>query len=155
RIHEDRLAHPHLIQSVPLIGMTGPDGGAYGFGATGQGQAIAILDTGVQSSHPFITAAKVVAEACFSNSAGTGVSLCPNGQRSQTGRGAADPTVPACQNMFLCSHGMAVAGIAAGLNSTPGNPAGSPANGVARNASIVAVQVFTRFDDDAICGGPN
>ena len=57
RIHEDRLSRPHLDQSVPLIGMTGP-GGAYGFGATGQGQAVAIVDTGVQSSHPFITAAK-------------------------------------------------------------------------------------------------
>src|SRR5262249_31479816 len=30
---------------------------------------------------------------------------------------------------------------------------GSPANGVAKNASIVAVQVFTRFDNQVDCGG--
>jgi hypothetical protein len=152
RIHHDRLARPDLSQSVPLVGMTGP-GGAYVLGATGFGTAVAILDSGVQSSHPFITAEKVVAEACFSNSAGTGVPLCPSGQTSQTGTGAASSATANCINgsTNLCSHGTHVAGIAAGKNSTPGNPAGSPDSGVARDAVIVAVQVFTRFDLPSDC----
>jgi hypothetical protein len=38
-----------------------------------------------------------------------------------------------------------VAGIAAGRNAT--------FSGVARDGSVIAIQVFSRFDDDADCGG--
>ncbi len=60
-IELDRLNTLSLAESVPLIG--GNTAWSYGF--TGQGQVIAIIDTGVQKTHPFIGAAKVVAEACF------------------------------------------------------------------------------------------
>ena len=147
-IHLDRLGHPVLLQSVPLVGMTT----AYVAGATGAGQAVAIIDTGVQSNHEFL-AGKVVMEACFSNSGGGGgqVSLCPNGLASQTGAGAADPTTAQCINgaSNLCAHGTHVAGDAAGFNTNPGG--GKPNNGVARSADIVAVQVFTRFNNAASC----
>ena len=149
-INLDRLDPPTLIQSVPLVGMTT----AYGLGATGVGQAVAVIDTGVQSNHEFL-AGKVVVEACFSNAAGggSGVTLCPNGQTSQSGAGAADPTTAQCINSStnLCIHGTHVAGIAAGNNTNPGG--GKPANGVAKSADIVAVQVFTRFNDTTSCGG--
>jgi subtilisin family serine protease len=49
----------------------------------------------------------------------------------------------------LCAHGTHVAGIAAGKNTNPGG--GKPNNGVARDAKIVAVQVFTRFNDVPSC----
>jgi Subtilase family len=149
-IHLDRLMRPLLPFSVPHIGMLI----AYNYRATGAGQAVAILDTGVESNHEFL-AGKVVMAACFSNSGGGGggVSLCPNGLPTQMGPGAADVTTGACVTggIQLCSHGTHVAGIAAGNNTNPGG--GGPPNGVARNADIVAVQVFTRFNDAATCGG--
>jgi subtilisin family serine protease len=149
-INLDKLNQPTLIQSVPLVGMTT----AYGLSATGLGQAVAVIDTGVQSNHEFVSG-KVVMEACFSNSGGSGggVWLCPNGQSSQSGTGAADPTTAQCVNgaNSLCYHGTHVAGIAAGNNTNPGG--GKPANGVAKGADIVAVRVFTRFNDTTDCGG--
>ncbi|NJN95732.1 MAG: S8 family serine peptidase [Anaerolineales bacterium] len=46
-----------------------------------------------------------------------------------------------------CDHGTHVAGIAAG-NNNGGNI------GVARDATLIAIQVFSRFDDDLLSGGP-
>ncbi len=148
-INYDRAMPPTLLQSVPLIGQPA----AYTNGATGAGWAVAVLDTGVQSNHEFLSG-KVVAEACFSNAAGGGggVSLCPNGQNSQTGAGAANSTTANCINGSnnLCQHGTHVSGIAAGLNTNPSS--GVPTNGVARDAKIFAVQIFTRFNDTGSCG---
>lgn len=147
-IQEDRLSPPTLLQSVPLIGMAA----AYNAGATGAGQAVAILDTGVQATHEFL-AGKVVAQACFSNSGGGGggTSLCPNGTGTDLTANAANPNTPACLNggTTLCEHGTNVAGIAAGATTLARQ--GEPPNGVAKNAAIVAVQVFTRFNTAAAC----
>jgi subtilisin family serine protease len=154
RIYPDRLSSPTLIQTVPMIGMTG-GGGAYALGATGQGQAVAILDTGVNAGHEFLSG-KVVAEACFSNGGGGAnrVSLCPNGTNTQTGAGAAEGTTAQCLNgsTNICTHGSHVAGIAAGKNTS--QTTGEPTNGVARDGKIVAVQIFTRFNSAAECS-PN
>jgi hypothetical protein len=146
RINQDRLDRPLLLQSLPLIGMPN----AYAAGKTGQGQAVAIIDTGVQANHEFLVG-KVVLEACFSNSSGTGVTLCPNGTNSQTGAGAADPDTAQCLNgLFnLCLHGTHVAGIAAGNNAS--QTGGEPPNGVAKSAKLLGAQVFTRFNDAATC----
>jgi hypothetical protein len=150
-INYDRLMPPILLQSVPLIGMPA----AYAAGATGQGFAVAVLDTGTQSDHEFLSG-KVIAEACFSNSGGGGggVTLCPNGLSSQTGAGAAQPIGP-CLNgsVNLCEHGTHVGGIAAGLQTNANPGAGMPTNGVAKNASILAIQVFTRINSAVTCGG--
>ena len=149
QIHPDRLSKPLLQNSVPLIGMDGVDG-AYALGATGLGQAVAVLDTGVQASHPFLSG-KTILEACYSSSTGGDVSLCPNGSTSQTGTGAADATTANCFNGSenLCTHGTHVAGIAVGKNPNPG----IPPNGVAKEASLIAIQVFTRINDSWECGG--
>ena len=83
----NEMLSPTLDQSVPLIGMNN----AYNLGALGTGRVVAVLDTGVQSNHEFL-AGKVVAEACFSNNGvAGGNTLCPNGQGTQTGAGAANP----------------------------------------------------------------
>jgi hypothetical protein len=84
-----------------------------------------------------------VAEACFS-AMETGVeSLCPNGEAQQTGAGSADATTAKClaDGVNLCEHGTHVAGIAAG------------SGGVAPGAGIVAVQVFSRVNDEDTCMG--
>jgi subtilisin family serine protease len=148
RINYDRVLRTNLIDSVPLIGMTA----AYTQGATGAGQAVAVLDTGVKSDHEFLFG-KVVAEACFSNAfpSATSVSLCPNTTQSQTGPGSANAETFNCLNgsSNLCLHGTHVAGIAAGLNTD--QQAGEPPNGVAKEAKIFAIQIFTKFTTTGEC----
>ncbi|MGX7674457.1 S8 family serine peptidase [Plantactinospora sp. DSM 117369] len=56
---------------------------AHGF--DGAGQVIAVLDTGVEVSHPFLSG-RVIEEARYSLSG-----HCPNGSTSQTGAGSAAP----------------------------------------------------------------
>jgi subtilisin family serine protease len=97
---------------------------ASGAGYTGNGQVVAVLDTGVDRFHPWLQG-DVVAEACFAtDTAGTG-GACPNGSWYQYGAGAAAP----CQQS-ACSHGTHVAHTAVGTY------------GVAPGARLIAVQVF-------------
>lgn len=120
-------------------------------GKTGAGTAVAILDTGVATKHPFL-GNRVKTEACFSvNDAAYGAtSLCPDGTVQQEGTGSADAESGPCAAMIsACSHGTHVAGIAAG-NGT--GISGAPVRGVAPGADIIAIQVFSRFDSDDYCG---
>lgn len=123
-VTEDRLGAISLTQSVPLV--QGPQ--AWSAGYDGAGWAVAILDTGVDKNHSFLSG-KVVEEACYS-----GNSNCPNGLTSQIGSGAGVPCTYAAGG---CRHGTHVAGIAAGQGST--------FSGVAKGASVIAIQVFSRF----------
>jgi subtilisin family serine protease len=135
----DGLRPTSLIQSVPLIGAPA----VWNYGYTGAGQTIAILDTGIQKTHPFITAAKVVSEACYSttDSYYGSSSFCPNGFDSQIGPGAGIN----CTTFFNeCAHGTHVAGIAAGKGPT--------FSGVAPDATLISIQVFSRFINQNICG---
>jgi subtilisin len=139
-VHEDRVFRPMLEQSGPLV--QAPQ--AWAAGADGSGMVIAVLDTGVDSNHPFL-AGKVVDEACFASGIdGPGGSGdCPNGMDTQLGPGAAAPCAftIATQGFFNeCSHGTHVAGIAAGNGEPLVNV---PRSGIARGADIMAVQVFS------------
>jgi hypothetical protein len=136
---EDEILLPTLAESVPLI----QGDQAWAAGYDGTGTTIAILDTGVDSTHPFL-AGKVIDEACFSTTqAGTSVSTCPNGTDQQIGVGAATPcSVPEC------IHGTHVAGIAAGNGAS----AGVAFSGVAKGAHLVAVQVFSEVTNPNNCG---
>ena len=51
----DELSAPTLAESVPLIG--GP--AAWAAGYTGAGWTVAVLDTGIDKTHPFL-AGKVI-----------------------------------------------------------------------------------------------
>ncbi|MDQ2696019.1 MAG: S8 family serine peptidase, partial [Pseudomonadota bacterium] len=137
-IQPDHLNYPTLAQSAPLVGAVE----AWRLGFAGNGQAVAILDTGVDRNHTFL-AGKVVSEACYSTTHPglRSTSLCPNGLNAQTGPGAGAPCT-----LSGCNHGTHVAGIAAGR--------GDSFSGIARDASLIAVQVFSRLDNPDVCGTP-
>lgn len=129
RIEVDELKKPVLNATIPLIGL--PSGGnSPSAEPSGYGRTVAIIDTGVQSSHPFLSP-RVIAEACFV----TAPERCPNGSQSQTGPGAAAPASGA-------EHGTHVSGIAIG-SYAPGSPV---YRGVANRANLVMVNVFGGSD---------
>ena len=136
----DHANPPALDLSVPWIGAPAAWAGGY----TGSGQTIAILDTGIDKNHPFLTG-KVVSEACYSttNLSSQVTSLCPGGVAESTDLGSAMPYAGACP-AGGCNHGTHVAGIAAGGD-------GESPSGVAYGANIIAIQVFSRFDNTASC----
>jgi len=141
RVVIDTINAPTLPQSVPLIGADQ----AWSKGYDGTGVMVAIVDTGVEASHPFL-AGKVVEEACYSSTvSGVSLTMCPNGQSQQTGPGAG----ASCPLSASCWHGTHVAGIATGN----GGPAGVAFSGVAKGAQIMAVQVFSQFLRASDCGG--
>lgn len=134
-IEEDLAVPPTLAQSVPLVGAPT----AWAAGYAGSGQAVAILDTGVDKTHSFLSG-KVVSEACYSSNTSNASSVCPGGVSSSTSSGSG---VNCSLTIEGCDHGTHVAGIAAGK--------GSSFSGVAKEASIIAVQVFSRFDGATDC----
>ncbi len=132
-VQEDRLDKADLAQSVPLI--HAPEVWAAGY--SGSGWAVAVLDTGVDKTHPFL-AGKVVSEACYTTTdAGQGSqAVCPGGTSESTADGAAMPPVGGAYGDEFY-HGTHVAGIVAGHDDS--------SSGVARDGNIIAVQVFSWF----------
>lgn len=118
--------------NLPTLNNAGPRIGAdlaYNNNYRGQDTYIVLLDTGIESVHPFF-GGRVALEACFTT-------RCPNGQTSMVGPGAAAP---------VHWHGTHTAGIAAGFTSS--------LKGIAPAAKIIAVNVFavdgTASDADLI-----
>ena len=139
-IEEDIAVPPTLAESTARIGATA----AWSSGYTGSDWAVAVLDTGVERTHSFLSG-KVVSEACYSTTspAAPATQVCPSGtdpdgdgSYSQIGVGAAAP----CTISIDCDHGTHVAGIAAG--------SGSSFSGVAKGSNIIAIQVFSNFSGD-------
>lgn len=132
-VYADEIRRPSLRESVPHI----RGAASRAMGASGQGQAVAVIDSGVDAGHPFFSG-RVVEEACFSVNDDRGayklLSVCPGGRPAVTGPGAAAPC-----GMPGCEHGTHVAGIAAGN--------GNGLSGVAPEAKILAVQAGTVFTD--------
>ena len=139
-VEEDVAEPPTLAQSTVVVGA--PNAWTSGF--SGSGWAVAVLDSGVQKDHSFLTS-KVVSEACYSTTSGTNsVSLCPGGVPSSIVADAGLNCDPAVSG---CAHGTHVSGIVAGR--------GTSFSGVARDSNIIAVQVFSRFETEAGCGTGN
>ena len=120
RVDLDVSGGGNLRVSVPLIG----GDVVHAQGHLGAGVTVAILDTGIDETHPDLKDA-LVDEACFcTNANGTG--CCPGGVTTRTGPGAAADDH---------GHGSNVAGIVA----SRGNLVGV---GVAPAAKLVAVKVL-------------
>lgn len=161
------VAQPALNISTATMNMAS----AWNKNLRAAGQNIVIMDSGVQSNHPFFRNAagnsRVVFEACFGTNSGNFVSPCPN--QNATGdsplglAGSAAPIVGVAGGTAVSAddtnHGTHVAGIAAGRSNTAvGN---GLLQGVAPDASIIAVQVFSRnnatgqvgiFNEDILAG---
>ena len=110
-----------LLESVPLVG--GDLAAALGFDGTGA--TVAVIDSGIESTHPALAGA-VADEQCFcENPDGTG--CCKGGGAASDGSGSA-----ADDN----GHGTHVAGIVASNGTSPAPPGLAPA------ARLVAVKVL-------------
>lgn len=130
-IAEDVADEPDLAQSTAIIGA--PTAWAQGF--TGVGQTVAVLDTGFDLNHPFYNG-RIVSQACFAttSAADNATSTCPGGVSASLVAGSA---ANVGSNVKGFDHGTHVAGIAAGN--------GVAFDGVARNANLIAIKVFSRF----------
>ncbi|HET6377405.1 MAG TPA: S8 family serine peptidase [Methylocella sp.] len=138
-IQEDVAVPPTLTQSVPFINANK----VWAAGFPGTGITVAILDTGVDKTHDMFPGNKIVSEACYSsNVPGQSSSVCPGGVSSSVAAGSG---VNCSLSISGCNHGTHVAGIAAG------NMARSLLRGVAKDARIIAIQVFSRFNSPADC----
>ncbi len=146
-IEEDTFVAPTLSSNFSVIGADL----AWANGYSGEGQTVAILDTGVDKTHPaFAMDDKVVSEACFSTTSDYygSVSLCPDGADSSTAVSsgvdctAVTADYPAAN--IQCGHGTHVASIAAGNDGT--------LFGVAKDANVISIQIYSLFTDKAWCG---
>jgi subtilisin family serine protease len=118
-IRIDRLTAPALNESRWVVGAEQASASGY----TGLGSTIAVLDTGVDKTHPDLSG-KVVSEACYSTTVdGFSSTLCPGSAESSIAPGSGMPC-----SLAGCEHGTSVAGVAVD---------------VARRASIVSIQVFS------------
>ena len=115
-IWDDPVLEPLLDDSVGLVGA--PE--AWQRGYSGWGLAVAVIDDGADTRHPFL-AGRTVWEGCFADA-------CPNGQTTMYGRGAARP---------VGTHGTHVAGIVLG------RPTGDVV-GVGPNLHLVVINVANR-----------
>jgi len=152
RIYEDTLSRPFLNESTILIGAPV----IWGTGSEGAGVAVAVLDTGSSHEHTMMNG-KVVGSACFSSTTGTrSTTFCASGTNSEISATAGnncpvdDPaTAGEIEGIGGCFHGTHVASIAMGgiMNLS----SGITINGVARGSNLVAVQVFSQFNDAEDC----
>ena len=135
-IEEDVADAPTLAESTAIVGAPP----VWNAGFLGTGQAVAVLDTGVNKNHTFLQG-KVVSEACYSRTiVGSSTSVCPGGASSSTEPNSGMNCDPAVNG---CAHGTHVAGIAAGTSAA--------FSGVAKGGNLIAIQVFSRFDSTSSC----
>lgn len=142
----DNIDKPSLDDSVPIVGADT----AWNLGYTGQGWYVAVLDSGLRTSHEMFRGKNIV-EQCYSLGADwydRENGDCPNGRTEMSGPGSAAPYAP------QYGHGTHVTGIATGNN-------GVDRFGVAKGAGVIAVQVFSyipawgdigSYDSDALKG---
>jgi len=136
-VFEDKPMRLAMAESLPLVGALN----AWAGGFTGAGKTVAVLDSGVDKSHPSLSG-KVVSEACFStNDPATGYSsLCPGGLPSSLNVGSGVHCA-VINGLGGCSHGTHIAGIAAGRA------------GVAKDANIISIQVMSFVNNFDECRG--
>lgn len=145
-ITQDVAEPPLLKDSTVVIGADKVwDPALTGSSFTGAGWQIGILDSGVDKNHSFLSG-KVVSEACYSSTipVDNSQSLCPGGVAESILPNSGMP----CVGIRGCDHGTHVAGIAAGDTF---QYVGFTYRGVAPGAEIIAIKVFSQFNDPNDC----
>lgn len=139
-VYPDRPAIPQLDIAAAQVGAGGLDG-VWTMNYRGQGQTLAVLDSGVARLHPALNG-RVISEACFSTngivygSDGTPsqiTSLCKGRVDSAYGEGMG---APCSRTLTNCEHGTMVAGAAASADGLY--------RGIAPTARIVSVKLFSK-----------
>jgi subtilisin len=128
-----------LSDSLPRVGAQR----AWASNFNGAGKVIAVLDSGIDKDHSWLSG-KVVSEACFTtNDQATGYSsTCPNDYTESAEPGSGVPCTDLA-GLGGCSHGTYVAGIAAGRS------------GVAYGANLISIKVTSFVTDNSEdCRGP-
>jgi subtilisin family serine protease len=121
-VYLDGRVERTLSQGTALIGADTANAQGY----TGAGVTVAVIDSGIDASHPDL-ADDLVAEECFCDDhPAPARGCCPNGRSTQSGAGAAADAG---------GHGTSVSGIV-----TSGGVVAS--SGVAPDAEIAAIRVF-------------
>lgn len=129
-IEEDVLLHPMLKESTKIVGAARL---WLNTGVTGENQIVAVVDSGVDPTHPMLRG-KIIDGACFSTNSPSLASLCPNGSQAQLGVKAGVNCPPEIRG---CEHGTHVASIAAGAPI-------KRLSGVAPDAEIIAIQAASK-----------
>jgi subtilisin len=115
-IEEDSRSSPAWNDTIEQVGANK----AWNYGFTGAGWTVAVLDTGMEITHPYFQG-RVVGGACYSNLCGAPAGVnCDPGEFGST-----------------CNHGTYISGIIAA------NSGGPARNGVAKGANIMPIQVFS------------
>lgn len=142
-LYQDVTMRALLNQTLPQI----QAGTAHSGGATGSGQTVAVLDTGVQRSHPMFSG-KIVGEVCFASNK-PGYAGCPSGHSwNNPASGAAET----CTVFPDCDHGTHVAAIAIGAQQTV-PPSGPVIKGVGYAGDLMPVITGSLTNDTDTCGG--
>lgn len=115
-------------------------------GTTGAGKVVAVIDSGIDTSHPGLSAS-IVGEACFLVGILPGdTSRCPvSGTKVAIGIGTGTHCTGPAEG---CSHGSHVAGIITGSSLTVG--AETEVNGVAPDIGVVSIRVMSNDADGNI-----
>ncbi len=140
-IEKDEMLEPLLSESVPMIGAPA----TWNSGYSANGQTIAVIDSGVDKTHPMFQN-KIVSEACYSAYDNSIIFATCNGNYgtnptpgdpafivNSTAINSGIPCNPNGNSSIIsgCAHGTHVAGIAAGRTTN--------ISGVARDATIIAI----------------
>lgn len=165
-VAEDKIIKPmaeSFVTTPDDLGGTGADGFSNGsVSFTGDGQAVVVIDSGVDTSHEAFDENTLISEACYSVNTDaysdvTVTSTCPGAVASSTATGSAVPTCTtpleledygtedefnaANETYGHCTHGTAVAGLMV-MKRLSGeiNSENIDVSGIAKNAKLVAIK---------------
>ncbi len=124
-------------------------------GVKGDGTVIAVIDSGIESSHPYLMrgqTSKVIGGACFTTDLPQQnfQSPCPNETPTDINGASSLAAGAACTWSDIgngCAHGTHIGGIIAG---EPGTTGFGDLSGVAPNTKLIALQVFGYKSDQQV-----
>ena len=128
RVHKNKVNEVNLSESTEIVGSDFAN--EHGF--EGEGQSIAILDSGMDLDHRFYSD-RIIAGACFSGSRLGYSSLCPSEEDVEIGIEAGQNCDPDIDSD--CHHGTHVGGIAVSNDEI------THLNGIAPKANLIPIQV--------------